>query len=387
MSGEDLKDGGMGKDRKKFPFGVNKPNTGKRFEGRCEELKGYIYDCTGAQQADMFIKTSQQIAEYAGKSFKDYPGDMLTVVKKLVKPVFTLPTDPSATASESERELWKIEINAYHKRQVALAENIRRLFSLVIGQCTEVMRAKLKGLDTFEDIDTRADGLDLLMAIKGIVYQFNSQKYLCHAVHEAFRRLYVLQQGKFMTAATYQEQFMNMVDAINATGGYLGVHESTVKEVALTENKDLLTVTNAEKRALTTKAKEKYLATAFLLGADRARYGRYIEDLENDFLQGQDNYPKTVSSSYNVLANWKQDPRNAMRLVGHVNDGVSFVNSEENVDAPIDVSLVNQDEAESVHKNTGTGKKGRNILSIKCFKCNKKVITQTSALALILMHR
>ena len=159
MLAEDLKDPGIGKDRKKFPFGMNRGNIGKRFEGRCEELKGYIYDCTGTQQADMFVKTSQQIAEYAGKTFKDYPGDMLTVVKKLTKPVLMLPADPPATASESERELWKIEINAYHKRQVALAENIRRLFSLIIGQCTEVMRAKLKGLDAFEDIDTRADGL------------------------------------------------------------------------------------------------------------------------------------------------------------------------------------------------------------------------------------
>ena len=105
MSGDDFKDVGVGKDKKKFPFGSNKTSPGKRFEGRCEELKGYIYDCTGTQQADMFIKTSQQIAEYAGKSFKDYPGDMLTVVKKPLclsteategRPLFwpRIPSDP-----------------------------------------------------------------------------------------------------------------------------------------------------------------------------------------------------------------------------------------------------------------------------------------------------
>ena len=207
MSSEDIKDTGVQKDRKKVPYNLSKINSEKKFDGRCDDLKGYIYDCTGNQQADMFIKTCQQVPEYAGKSFKNYPGDMLTVVKKLVKPTFSLPVDLSALASESEKELWKIEINAYHKRKVALAENIRRLFSLAIGQCTETLRAKLKGLDTFEDIDTRADGLDLLLAIKGIVYQFNSQKYLCHAVHESLQRLYTLQQGKFASAATYQEQF------------------------------------------------------------------------------------------------------------------------------------------------------------------------------------
>ena len=49
-----------------------------------------------------------------------------------------------------------------------------------------------------------------------------------------------------------------------------------------------------------------------------------IQDLENDFLQGQDNYPKMITAAYNLLTNWKQDPRNAMRDI--VNDGVSCAN-------------------------------------------------------------
>jgi hypothetical protein len=43
---------------------------------------------------------------------------------------------------------------------------------------------------------------------------------------------------------------------------------------------------------------EEYLAIAFLMGADRNRYGKLIEDLENAFTQGQDNYPRTVTGAY-----------------------------------------------------------------------------------------
>ena len=92
-----------------------------------------------------------------------------------------------------------------------------------------------------------------------------------------------------------------MVDVIDATGGSLGVHDGIVKEVAAADGKNIAAVTAIEKREINAKAKGKYLATAFLLGANRLRYGRYLEDLENDFLQGQENYPKTESSSYNVL--------------------------------------------------------------------------------------
>jgi len=38
-----------------------------KFEGRCEELKGYIYDCSdGCSQAGAYTKITKEIAEYAG---------------------------------------------------------------------------------------------------------------------------------------------------------------------------------------------------------------------------------------------------------------------------------------------------------------------------------
>ncbi len=48
-------------------------------------------------------------------------------------------------------------------------------------------------------------------------------------------------------------------------------------------------------------------AVAFLLGCDRSQYGRLIEDLENNFLQGCNHYPGTVAKAYNLHTNWKQE--------------------------------------------------------------------------------
>jgi hypothetical protein len=36
---------------------VNIPRT-PRFDGRCDELKGHVYDATNIRQADQFIKTT-----------------------------------------------------------------------------------------------------------------------------------------------------------------------------------------------------------------------------------------------------------------------------------------------------------------------------------------
>ena len=58
------------------------------------------------------------------------------------------------------------------------------------------------------------------------------------------------------------------------------------------------------------------------MGSDRRRFGRLLENLENDFTAGNDNYPKTLTDAYNMLLEWKDDPRLLMRMAG--NDGISF---------------------------------------------------------------
>ena len=41
----------------------------------------------------------------------------------------------------------------------------------------------------------------------------------------------------------------------------------------------------------TEKASEAYLAIVFIMGADRARFRKYVEDLHNDYLKGINNHP------------------------------------------------------------------------------------------------
>ena len=51
---------------------LNKPVAVKqpKFEGKCEELKGHIYDCSDARQADVFVKTTREVGEFMGRTFK-----------------------------------------------------------------------------------------------------------------------------------------------------------------------------------------------------------------------------------------------------------------------------------------------------------------------------
>ena len=42
----------------------------EKFVGKCEALKGFIYDCSDNKQADQFVSTTLEIATYVGSHYK-----------------------------------------------------------------------------------------------------------------------------------------------------------------------------------------------------------------------------------------------------------------------------------------------------------------------------
>lgn len=56
-----------------------------KFEGKCSELKGHIYDCSDSRQAEVYSKTTKEIAEYVGRNYK-YGGDARLAVESLALP-------------------------------------------------------------------------------------------------------------------------------------------------------------------------------------------------------------------------------------------------------------------------------------------------------------
>ena len=333
------KTGGNGQNMKGFA-----PRAPK-FEGKCADLKGHIYDCSDVRQSDQYTKTTKEIAEYVGRTYK-YGGDLRLAVETLQVPVFDVPTDPPDTATRSEIRIWEKTIDEHVKKKTHLSENNKTLFSLVWGQCTDIMRQKLEAHGTFTGVSSAGDGLGLIKAVKSIAFQFQSQKYLSHALHESLKRYYNCAQGKFATTQAYLDHFKNVLEVVTTSGGSIaghpGVENAIIAERGLV--RDGMTV--AQMVEVQSAVTDRSTAMGFLLGCDRSRYGRLIEDLENDYLQGHNNYPATVSEAYNLLTNWKQD-RAGWRAPSA--DGVAFANID----------------------NKG-GKAPRDKSHITCHRCDKK---------------
>jgi hypothetical protein len=117
------------------------------------------------------------------------------------------------------QKIWEKEIDEYVRRKAKLTANCEKLYSLILGQCTEHMVAKLESLDDFKEIERGLDVIKLMKAIKGVSYQFEGQKYQDKALHQALKRLYLFNQNKEMTNAKFLETFQTLVSVITECGG------------------------------------------------------------------------------------------------------------------------------------------------------------------------
>jgi hypothetical protein len=126
-----------------------------------------------------------------------------------------------------------------------------------------------------------------------------------------------------MTCQHYYETFKNNVEVIEYCGGAVskdpGLVDAELIAAGFTTHQEA-NATPDQLHDAEDAVRERLLACAFLTGSDRIRYGKLLEDLENDYTQGKNNYPSTLQQAYNLLVHWKQDHRNVTRLIGGTSD-------------------------------------------------------------------
>ena len=169
----------------------NNANTSTRkFKGKKDELKGHIYDCSSQKQSDQFVTTTREIAEYVGRTYK-YGGDIKATLEKLELVTIDLPDQPVDPNDVLQKLIYTKEAEEYVKKKVFLRENMKTAFSLIWGQCSDLMRVKIKAHSDFNTFNEEQDPVALLKAIKSINFKFEEHKYIYHSVYETYRNFYV----------------------------------------------------------------------------------------------------------------------------------------------------------------------------------------------------
>jgi hypothetical protein len=152
-----------------------------------------------------------------------------------------------------------------------------------------------------------------------------------------------------MSCQEYFERIRDAVDVIKSLGGSL-IDDMHLKE-ELHATRPRNGYTPEQMAAVRIKIHDKTIAYGILARADRSRYGKLIEEVENAFLKGRNDYPETPTEAYNLLVNYRNYATNPnKRQAGQGLDHVAFVADGKK------------------HKGE---EDTRHYPHIKCFKCNQ----------------
>jgi hypothetical protein len=129
-----------------------------------------VYDCSDGKQSDRFNIVTKEIAEYVGRQYR-FGGDIRWTLKNLSLYSEEEPKECADATSTVKTRMWERRVDEFVKREDNLKENCQSAYSLVIGQCTEYMRAKLAATTGYQDMETKSDLIELIKIIKGLSFQ------------------------------------------------------------------------------------------------------------------------------------------------------------------------------------------------------------------------
>lgn len=314
--------------------GTNNNTNRDIFKGRSDDLPDWaIYSGGDHTSPDTFTKTTREIALLAGRTMH-FGHDAKLSIESLAMIILELPTDPPTNASKTEEKIWEQEVSLHVKRKTYLRENMKALYTIIIGQCTDPLKALLETLPEYDRIRKSGDALGLLEAIKKVVFSNAGEKYTPMAVLESVHKLLGTKQHKH-DLSSYLDHFNNNREVVRQRGGSIlmpGVAELAAKE----EGVKLEDCTEADTKRINDKAEERFAAVIFLRGASK-NYDKALESLHNSFIQGNDSYPKDVTAAYHLLTHWHN-----VDNVNHIqrDQGTSFFQSaEESKEGDYDMDL------------------------------------------------
>ena len=76
------------------------------------------------------------------------------------------------------------------KKEIILENNMNTLYSIIWGQVSHVLWHRILALDNCKTMNSKADSLGLLTALRNQAFNFQSQKDQAQALQEAIRCFY-----------------------------------------------------------------------------------------------------------------------------------------------------------------------------------------------------
>ena len=260
-------------------------NTPRDFEGATPSIGGIL-----ALRSENIVKKvnydsfCEKLGVYIMREFKN--GENVVEITKnpsedVVKNFETIykPTELSDEEKKSSvnTEIKKEEIKDYVKDLKTMKSNLKKIYNLVYGNCTDSVQTMLKAEDDFEAKSKVFDCEWIFLKVKMIVSGLDTKVNLRVSLHTAILNYMLLKQFQYESNDAYLTRFKSMIQTLKIAGGEHILVSTTIMGKALKD------ATAAE----VNEEKEQFMAACFILRSDETRFKGLLEDLKRSEKTGK----------------------------------------------------------------------------------------------------
>lgn len=271
----------------------------------------FNYYLGSAKQASDYETTTEFLINHIKKLY-DYGNDIGSALEKL-EPLDTVPWKPRMQVSEAsdeamrsvENRQFEIEFKAdydstYSKRVQTYENNKTKAYALLWERCAKAMKNKIEARSDYGDI--KNDPIRLLKAIKEHALNYQENRYSMSIILDAMRTLISTKQKEGENLQDYTKRFRVARDVLKS---HIGGPIILTKIVEATP--EYCEADDEKREKLREQVYNQFLAYLYLDNADKAKYGSILAGLNTQQSLGNDQYPKSITESNNVLSNHKFD--------------------------------------------------------------------------------
>ena len=247
------------------------------FKGTYEEMNGHVFQCQHeCNNSNQFDKTVDALGKYAANNFSN-ARDIKSMLIELNEIYFQEPIDPPFSATRTRIKIWENEVDEYMARKRDYSENKWALFAVVLGQCSEAMKAKLQVHEDYKNWERTHDVVSLLREIKGVSELFDSRAYFLEAFVNVKKQFFFMQQESDESNTDYFARFRKTCSIARHYGADLTVDECLIKHELLmageiTSLKEDISNIIFDRNETKKAADSRLKAYVFIIGIDKKRY-------------------------------------------------------------------------------------------------------------------
>jgi hypothetical protein len=200
---------------------------------------------------------------------------------------------------DSEKTQYSNDWRTYRERNALLTKHRGQAFSLILGQCTQLLQDRMKQDNDWNMANTSYNPLELYRLIKKMTLAQTEDQYPFATVYDQELSFYSFWQ-ETMSNPQWYKKFNTKVGVGSAI--CVTQQQKVLLEYVAQENHTLTfaALSSEQKQAVREDAEECYISYAFLHQSG-AQHGNLKVDLRNDFTRGSNRYPKTCQQTLHLL--------------------------------------------------------------------------------------